>query len=171
MVETQKQQLDASVHSGNSELGSPLTDNSSQCISGATSDLTITTTGKNLVEKGIQTNEHSRNPLDAKHSTSQDSLSKIVAGVSGDDKGVTKDAAHNLSLTESTPGSVQRADEDSLSTTTDRESTGAVASDPESTGTEEVVSASLSSAPLKLMILLVISLKSKLVVIRILLVK
>ncbi|KMZ77208.1 hypothetical protein PVIIG_05587 [Plasmodium vivax India VII] len=147
VVENQERPLNALSPPGIRGMGSPPSDHSSQRISGEISDLTFTSTEKNLVENGIQNNEHSRNPLDTKHSASQDSVSKIDAGGTGDDKDSIRETALNLSPSVGTPAFVQLADEDSPPTTTDRGSTGAVASDPESTGTEKVVSESLSSAP------------------------
>ncbi|SCA60710.1 VIR protein [Plasmodium vivax] len=145
--ETQEQQLKDSSPSGIRELESSAGNTSSECVPGKDSNLTCISTGEFLDTKGVQTNQHSDSPIDTKHSESQDSVGKNVAGVSGDDKGVTTDAVHNLSPIESTPGFVQRPHEDSHPTTTDRGSTGAVALDRENTGSEEVSSASLASAP------------------------
>ncbi|EDL42771.1 variable surface protein Vir18, putative [Plasmodium vivax] len=146
-VETQEQQLNASVSSGIRGLDSSLSDPSSECVSGKTSDSTCTSMGKNLGTIYIQTNEHSGKTLDANNPETQDSAGNVLAEQTSDDKYITSKIAHNLSFPEGTPGFVQLADEDSPPTITDRGSTGAVASDPESTGTEKVVSESLSSAP------------------------
>ncbi|GAB69415.1 CYIR protein, partial [Plasmodium cynomolgi strain B] len=147
VLETQKQQLNALVNSGISELGSSPSDPFSECLCGKDSILTCTSTGKNLGTKDIQTNQHSGNPLDTNHPGFQDSVSKIHAEVTSGDKYIIKGTAHNLSPNQSTPGSVQRANEDPLPTATDRGSTDSVASHPENTGSEEFSSASLASAP------------------------
>ncbi|KMZ95195.1 hypothetical protein PVMG_05113 [Plasmodium vivax Mauritania I] len=147
MVETQKQQLNVSVPSVISELGSPPSDHSSHCVSRKTSDLTCTPLRKNLDAKDIQNNQHNGNPLDTNQPGSQDSVSEIVAQGTGDNQDIIRETAPNLSPTESTPHSVQRGDEDSLPTTTDRGSTSTVASDRENTGTEEDSSAYLDSSP------------------------
>ncbi|KMZ76787.1 hypothetical protein PVIIG_05388 [Plasmodium vivax India VII] len=145
VAEAQEQQLNASAHSGISKLGSPPSDHSSQRISEEISDLTFTTTGKNLVEKGIQTNEHSRNLLDTKHSASQDSVSKIVAGGTGDDKDSIRETSHNVSPIVSTPGSVQHVDENLLPTANDSGSHSSLSSDPKNTVSEEISSAAHAS--------------------------
>ncbi|KMZ77130.1 hypothetical protein PVIIG_05340 [Plasmodium vivax India VII] len=147
MVEPQKQQLDATVHSGNSELGSPLTDNSSQCISGETSDLICPSKEKNLDTRDIKSIQHSGNALDNNHSGSQDSFSKILAGGTGVDKDIIRETPLNLSPTESTSDSVQLAGEDPLPTANDSGSTGSLASDNKNTVSEEISSASLAGAP------------------------
>ncbi|KMZ95765.1 hypothetical protein PVMG_06151 [Plasmodium vivax Mauritania I] len=128
VAEAQEQQLNASAHSGIK-----------------ISDLTFTTTGKNLVEKGIQTNEHSRNLLDTKHSASQDSVSKIVAGGTGDDKDSIRETSHNVSPIVSTPGSVQHVDENLLPTANDSGSHSSLSSDPKNTVSEEISSAAHAS--------------------------
>ncbi|SCA82091.1 VIR protein [Plasmodium vivax] len=142
MVETQEQQLKDSSPSGIRELESYAGNPSSECVPGKESDLTCISTGEFLDTKGIQTNQRSDNPLDTKHSGSQDSVGKNVAGQTGVDKDIIRETPLNLSPTESTSDSVQRAGEDPLLTATDSGSIGSLASDPKNTR-----SAALAGAP------------------------
>ncbi|VUZ99557.1 PIR protein, partial [Plasmodium vivax] len=146
MAETQKQQLNASSPSEIRELDSS-PGNPSECVFGKDSGLTCTSTGEILDTKGFQTNRNSGKSSDTNKPETQDSAGNVIGVGTGGDKDIIRGAANNLSSIEGTPGSVQSADEDSLSTTTDIGSTGAVDSDPENTGTEEDSSASLASSP------------------------
>ncbi|KMZ89589.1 hypothetical protein PVBG_03310 [Plasmodium vivax Brazil I] len=147
VLNTQKQQLNDSSPSGISELDRSSSDPFSECVSGRTSDLTCTLTEKILDTKGFQTSRNSGNPIVTNQSESQDSVSKIVEEETDSDKDITTKTAHNLSPNENTPDSLQRANEHSLTASTDGESPRAVVLDPEIADSEEDSSTSLDSSP------------------------
>ncbi|VUZ99832.1 PIR protein [Plasmodium vivax] len=141
VVETQEQPLKALVTSGISEKGSLPSDHSSQSISGETSDLTCTSTGKVLDTIGIQTNPNCGKTLDSSNPEIHHSAGKVVEGQTIDAQDVSKGGSDGLPPANMNSGSGLFSGEYSLRTSTNGEGNDTVPSGSVNTDSSEVSNA------------------------------